>query len=575
MDANTLRPRHLRIARAIEETSDPDPERLLLHYQAAGEREKAGELAALAADRAARALAFDCACVLYKLALDLRPGDRANARALRTKLGDALLNAGRGAEAAAAYLDVARGAPARDAVELRRRAAEQLLISGHVDEGFEALRAVLEAAGLSYAGSSHRALATLLYRRARLKIRGTQFRERDKSGVPAEVLARIDVCFSVSLGLSVIDTIHAASFQAQHLLLALDAGEPNRIALGLAFEAGHVATMGGKERRTAVALVRAAESLAERLGNPQAEGFARLMSGVADWAVGEWRSGLASTQEAERILRERCTGVAWEIDTAQLFSMICMTSLGRLSELSRQHPSWMKEADLRGDRYARTSLRTFWGTSVLLALAQADPVRARREVDEVMSAWSTRGFHVQHYYALMSRVLVDIYEGSGRAAFSRVEDEWGALDRSMLLRVQCVRGTALYVRGSAALAAAEEARGFARRRLLERADKDAEALEEEHMAWSSPLAASLRAGALHLRGRADAAARALEDAVRGFDDAEMALYAASARTHAAKAIGGARGRAFEEGATRYFELEKVAEPSRMARALLPGWSSAR
>jgi hypothetical protein len=129
-----LRDHHRRLALALEASGGADPEVLAVHWQEARQPERAGEYYSRAAAQAAEALAFDRAARLFRRALEFRPGAGPGATRSGCKLADALANAGRGPEAAREYL-AAAGTGAVEAVELRRRAAMQLLISGHVDEG--------------------------------------------------------------------------------------------------------------------------------------------------------------------------------------------------------------------------------------------------------------------------------------------------------------------------------------------------------------------------------------------------------------------------------------------------------
>ncbi len=563
-----LSQRHLRLGLELEASGRADPEALALHFERAGMKEQAGEHAVRAAMQASEALAFDNAARLYRRALLLIAGDAGHRRDLSQRLGEALQNAGRGKEAAAAYLEAAEGAEAAASLELRRLAAEQLLVTGHVDDGQTVLRGVLSEVGLPYASSPGRALAALLYRRARLALRGTRFRERPATEISSDDLRRIDVCFSVSLGLSVVDTIHASAFQAHHLALALAAGEPKRIALGFAFEAGFVACTGGTAKERARALVTAAEGLSARLGDPHVQGFVSLMRGVSQWAIGEWKSGIEHTDAAERTLRDRCNGVTWELDTTQLFSTICITAVGNLPELRRRLPLRIKEAEERGDLYATTSLRTFWGAQVLLQLAADAPGDARRDLEATMARWSRTGFHVQHYYAMLSATLVDLYAGDGAAAWQRVASTWPALERSMLLRVQSLAITAYSLRGAAALAAAD-AIGADVRGSLAIAEKAARWLEGEKMGWSVPHADLIRSGIARRRKDEAAALRHVEAAARGFRAVDMALHAAVAERRTGELTPRGDGEKVVSAADRELSQLGIVRPDAFVRMLAP------
>ena len=219
-------------------------------------------------------------CIAARASCSRRSCPAGTIHRLNARLGDALANASRGAEAAAAYLAAVPDAPVADAIELQRGAAMQLLISGHIDKGLATLRTVLEAIGMALPVSPREALISLLMQRARLRLRGLGFRERDPSQIAPADLTRIDVCWSAGAGLSVVDTIRGADFQARGLLLSLAAGEPSRIARALAMEAAHAASTGGSNGRTTTRLFDRAAELASRVEDPYASGMVALARGV-------------------------------------------------------------------------------------------------------------------------------------------------------------------------------------------------------------------------------------------------------------------------------------------------------
>src|SRR5206468_8414908 len=107
-----------------------------------------------------------------------------------------------------------------------------------VDEGLTVLKALLARIGMRLARTPWTAVVSLALRMLQVRLRGLWFREREESQIAPEELIRIDTCWSVASGLSMIDTIRGREFQMRHLLLALKAGEPYRVARALGNQAG-------------------------------------------------------------------------------------------------------------------------------------------------------------------------------------------------------------------------------------------------------------------------------------------------------------------------------------------------
>jgi hypothetical protein len=555
-----LQAHHLRLARALETAGRVDPETLGTHFLGAGMPERAGLCFARAATRAAETLAFDRAVALYRLALELRAPEAPAERALRRRLGDALANAGRGAEAAREYLTATAGANGAETLELRRRAAWQFLIGGHVDDGLAILGDVLDAVGLRLPGTPRGALWSLLALRARLRWRGLHFRPRPADRIPAEDLTRIDICWSAAAGLSIIDPVRGAGFQARGLLLSLRAGEPHRIARALAIEAAHVACAGAASRPRTATLLQAAEVLAQQVARPDTSGIVFLARAMAATLQGRWQETRAFSEPAEAIFRDHCIGVAWELDTAQLFSLWSLMVLGEIAELSRRWPRLVREADERGDLYAAGTL----GTSLMavVRLGADDPEGALRDLRGVTGRWSRQGFHIQHHNIILAGLSIALYRGDGRAAWDRVVRVGPTYTRSLLLRVQVIRIEMLRLRALAALAAAATAADP--QPLWRAAEQDARRLDRERVPAASVHARLIRAEVAAVRHDESRARTLLAAAVAGFEALEMHLCAAAARRLLGKLWGGDDGRALIAQADAWMTGQEIRNPARMA-----------
>ncbi len=557
---------HGSLALALEASGRADPETLAFHFHEAGDFEREAHFVISAADRASAALAFDRAARLFRAALDLEEHASLSRRELLVKLGDALMNAGRGAEAARAYLEAAPGAQVAEALELRRRAAEQQLFSGHLDEGLETMRQVLASIGMEMPQSRLGILLSLLWRRFRLRMRGLSWNEKDPTQLSPDQLIRIDTCRSVAIGLGNVYPIRGMDFATRHLLLALAAGEPYRVARGLAIEAGFSSVDGTRTHDRTAKLIQEALTLAERDDQPSALGLAHLSAATATYLEGDGVRACEIFDRAEEILRNRCTGVTWELDTLVLYKFRLLVFLGRLGELFEQLPAALKDVMERGDIYAESGLRcnVVW----LSRLAADRPEEALEEIRLAGEMWSQRGFHLNHYLYLIGRVEVSLYRGDG-GAWPDMAATWPALVRSQLLRVQITRGEALHLRCRAALAAAA-ARQPADRKLLGKVKSTLRRLEKQTHPWTNPFARLIRAGLATTGGKREQAIDHLVAAAARFDAQGMGLYAAASRRRRGQLLGPSDGGRFVSDADDWMRGQGIVKPERFADVLAPG-----
>ena len=251
---------------------------------------------------------------------------------------------------------------------------------------------------------------------------------------------------------------------------------------------------------------------------------------------------------------------------AQNLVIWALMYLGELGELSRRVPALLANARSSGNLYIATELCTrsnyFW-------LAADDPDEGERVTIESIGRWSHKGFHRQHYSAMLARIQTALYRGNADAAWSLLSDLELVLRRSFLTRVQVMRIESLYLRARSALAMA--ARHGPHRRFLSVADAGARRIARERMPWSDPIALLIRAAIAHLEGRTSLALRCLDDAVDRFDRADMKLYAAVARRRIGALQDDARGRELKRQADEWMAAQNIKNPAAMTRTLAPGF----
>jgi hypothetical protein len=332
-------------------------------------------------------------------------------------------------------------------------------------------------------------------------------------------------------------------------------------------DAMHVSVAGISAAARAAHILEVAERLARRVADPHVSAMVALAKALLEFFVGRWRRSTELCDQAEGVFRERCTGVAWEIDSAVAFALWSLLYMGELKELARRRPPLLQEARERGSLYAVANLST--DIMAAVRLAEDKPEEARQELREVMDQWSRREFYYQHHNAVVAQAQIDLYTGRYQAAWEYVEQQWPGYAASQMLRIQVLRIEALLLRARSALGAAAVA--AAPERLLRAVEKDARRLEKEGTPWANNDAHLLRAGVACIRRDQPGAGRLLAAVASGFDECDMPLSAAAARRRLGKLLGGEEGRALVTQADAWMSGQRIRNPERMTAMMVPGF----
>jgi hypothetical protein len=251
---------------------------------------------------------------------------------------------------------------------------------------------------------------------------------------------------------------------------------------------------------------------------------------------------------------------------AQNLVIWALMYLGELREVSGRVPALLSNARSRGNLYIATELCT---RSNYAWLAADDPDEGERVTVESIERWSHKGFHRQHYSAILARIQTALYRGNADAAWDLLTELKLILRHTHLTRLQVIRVESLYLRARSALAMAAGNKNS--RRFLSVARADARRIAGERRPWSDPIALLLRAGIAYVEGSTPLALKRLHDAADRFDRADMKLYAAVARRRIGALQNDAHARELQRQADEWMAAQHIKNPVCMTRMLAPGF----
>lgn len=574
--AEVARGIHESIARALMRRADTEPMWICVHLSAAGRLEEAADYAAAGADHAAKMWAFARAAELYAFVLSHHRALGPRRDRIERARAEALMHAGRGYDAALAYLALAERTSDGDvALDLRRMAAEQLLRAGFFRDGVRELHEVLSRHGVTIRRTPWEAIRSLIGHRRWLRRHGLTPRDTPGPIDEAEV-RRIDAINSGAVGLSVVDSIRSADLMSEALRRSLAAGERGRLAAALSWWTAFLSNEGGpSERQTRTALAEA-RALTEAHGHAYARGCLEAASALTEFHLGHFDRALAHCDRGTAIFERETQGTTKEASTLHIFGNAALALDGRLVELHRRTDRLVRTSEARGERYALTNYRQ--GLMILRWLALGRPDRARRDLDLALEDFGIDGFVVQHWMDLWGRIAVSQYEGRPREAWERCVTTRPRVLGSLLVRTQFTRTHSLVLEASCAIAMLEhETMEFDRMTLDAWARAAIWAVRREGRPWTAALATMLEGCRRAARGELRLAHALLRDAAERLAAHGHGLYAALIHVRLARSESmeeASDAHSHTSQAQSWVKRERLIDPLALSRALIPGFARA-
>jgi eukaryotic-like serine/threonine-protein kinase len=563
MSPDVLQGWHRRLAAALEASGALDLEALTDHLLGAGDRERASIYAARAAAQAETCLAFDKASRLYGIAAQNNPHPERR-RELLHAWANALVEAGHGAEAAAAYVEASRDAPAIEAEELVALAATQLLFAGRLDEGLALLQRALPILGVALPESFRDANLQAAYLWRELRARGLGFNERSEAEVDPAELRRLDLLWGVTRGLLSHELERVQPFITRYVADALELGEPLRIVRGLALFHSHIdAPFSRWAQAPLCGALDVAEALARRIDRPETRAQLAFSRGLCLYNDGRAEIAIAELTSAEDLLRNHCRGCAYELRTARtaLAQAQFVVKREANAELIRD---WLREATERGDPLGAGRLEHLLAVATL---ASGDVTAALLHVDN-----ASQGPHasssISRTTAVMARAAVHLYSGDVRAcheSYVALAELWSTAQAT----VPFFRSILLLLR--ARLALLLHSSPIKTEDFLVSAEQAVAAVESLAMPCFEDDVRMVRACLAVMHAQPSAAFELLAPLLRAIGDGRSASLASlfAARAHGQLTGGEPGQRSIERAESRIVE-RGISHPRRFARLFLPG-----
>lgn len=569
-DKRTIREYHRLLAEAAEAMDMQNADFLARQLVGAGNDEQAYLHVQKAAEVADAQLAFDRAAELYRTALTLT-GNRAAQVALGEALGNALANAGHPGQAAEAYFQAATQAEELKKVVLLRSAAEQWLRAGYITRGATAIQQIFDDMGFWRPRFEAGLLASLLYHRFLLKLRGRRSNPRSGRKCTPRERIELDTLYTLGTGLDFIHPVRSQELLLRFALKALDHGDDTTTALAMSW----IRFFNAAYAISTVAPDRPFFTIPEKDDLfPDAQQnvlFQKVVNIYIEMTRGHWQATVDNTSRELEYVHTRCHGKHRELARLRWCRCIALLHQGALRELNVQVKRYLLDAVNAGDEYARAN---FLSNFSVVWLADDDLDQAESDIRDLLTSWA-KGYHtLVHCLCATATCGHTLYRSEGVNAFESLEGHMQAIVKSKYINVIAYRVYLTMVRARAALmAASQSTKPSNRRRFIETARHLARQLEGENLGYTAAWSALIQTGVLCQEGRVgdDLLIQQFDTAIRQLEATDCQAYAAATRRQKGLFIGGDQGGALVTEAQEWFSSQGIKKPARFAEMLVPNF----
>lgn len=504
------------------------PAAIVAHLVRAGRSTEAESYADAIGDAAIRSGAYEVAAQMYDLLLQIAEDQRRPASAVvRERAIECRLRTGRGIDAATLLESLADEMPPEQARALRRRAAEALVLSGHIDSGL-AMNAAASPPGFDEPTSKIPSLLALGKLENDLHKRLVAIKDIGPRRILNESeTAQIDTYRILGIDLGMIDAVRGFQFTMREVNLSIGTNDPARIVRSLSGYCAFTSMSGGKKAERARAYMEIAKDVVKKVDDQVTHEWLNICEGVLDYHRGEYRKGWDRIKVSYDWMYANASNQHMILSWLEMHRLFCAQVLGDTNSLRAAYYGQIVEARARHNRLHEASITLIGSTTWLIDDA---PDAGKAAVDRIQIARTSGRYQLYDYLHMRAACERTLYKQLPDADYDEALRECRKLEVTLLGRsVQLCRHEGRFLHARLLFARAKRD-GYLRRTdslLLEGIGRSLS--RSENMAMSAGWGHCILASLFYLRGEKARASWHIQRGIDIYEQGDVNLFAQIAR----------------------------------------------